>query len=440
MNKKRLAVFFVYGTSQTNSSFALAKFLEKNNYDIIYATIYKQDFDLIERNGFNCKYFDRDSYIKDQKLASNYNKLSSFERIKLRKKLYVVSRIVINDQITQWISDIRPEIGFVDSISPIYSIAFLKYRIPLIQVSNTFSHFVNLNYPPVLCSKICKDGLLHKLLNISHWVSAMLKVGLYLHLQNWFNLLIHGHSTFELNKIVKKYNGKLRFTEYGYKLKNIPEMYFVPKHLDFPIKVKYSNGIYFKPLVDINRKEEINNLRIPNDKKIIYCSFGSCSHAYKKKTVYKIFYSIIEAFKNSDEYQVIIVTGNEFKLKSEHENITILEKAPQLYILSKADVFITQGGSSSLNEALYYGVPIVIFPFWHNQFGNAARIEYHKLGKKLRNSQIPPMQIKPVIEEVLQSKEIKNNVINISQTIKETNNNEILEFIENQVNINRAKK
>src|SRR5699024_11773708 len=43
------------------------------------------------------------------------------------------------------------------------------------------------------------------------------------------------------------------------------------------------------------------------------------------------------------------------------ENVTVQKFVPQLEILQKADVFLTHSGMNSVNESLYFGVPMVVF-------------------------------------------------------------------------------
>lgn len=48
---------------------------------------------------------------------------------------------------------------------------------------------------------------------------------------------------------------------------------------------------------------------------------------------------------------------------------------PQLEVLKRTDVFITHGGMNSLNEALYFGVPVVVVPQQIEQGFNMRRLK-----------------------------------------------------------------
>lgn len=49
----------------------------------------------------------------------------------------------------------------------------------------------------------------------------------------------------------------------------------------------------------------------------------------------------------------------------------------------KIKAFITQGGLQSTDEAITAGVPLVAFPILGDQWFNAEKYEYHKIGVKL---------------------------------------------------------
>lgn len=58
---------------------------------------------------------------------------------------------------------------------------------------------------------------------------------------------------------------------------------------------------------------------------------------------------------------------------------------PQNAILAHPNVilFISHGGAFGMSESLYYGVPLLMLPFFGDQFRNAHRIEVAGYGKML---------------------------------------------------------
>ncbi|MGH8497829.1 MAG: glycosyltransferase, partial [Methylococcales bacterium] len=58
------------------------------------------------------------------------------------------------------------------------------------------------------------------------------------------------------------------------------------------------------------------------------------------------------------------------------------ESIPQLALLRRARMMITHGGTNTIKECVYFGVPMVSFPFGADHPGNTARVVYHGLGVK----------------------------------------------------------
>ena len=76
-------------------------------------------------------------------------------------------------------------------------------------------------------------------------------------------------------------------------------------------------------------------------------------------------------------YQVVLSVGEQIALSDLGvlpENIQAYPHVDQIAVLQVADVFLTHCGMNSANEALYFGVPLVMFPQTPEQGGVCARI------------------------------------------------------------------
>ena len=72
----------------------------------------------------------------------------------------------------------------------------------------------------------------------------------------------------------------------------------------------------------------------------------------------------VEAFGNS-AYQVVLSIGQRVDvaaLRPIPHNIIVRPHVPQLPLLERADLFITHAGMNSINEGLYYNVPLLLVP------------------------------------------------------------------------------
>ena len=147
------------------------------------------------------------------------------------------------------------------------------------------------------------------------------------------------------------------------------------------------------------------------DKKIIYISLGTVNNQ-----VASFFKNCIHAFKNS-EYQVIMSVGNIIdpdELKPVPDNFKIERYTDQIEVLQKASVFITHCGMNSVNEALYYQVPLVLFPQTNEQSGVAYRVNELGAGAYLKENN--PEEIKQITEKVLSDPSYQDNAKKIAES------------------------
>ncbi|KAG0904724.1 hypothetical protein G6F33_012713 [Rhizopus arrhizus] len=89
--------------------------------------------------------------------------------------------------------------------------------------------------------------------------------------------------------------------------------------------------------------------------------------------------------------------------KKEGQDILFLEWAPQVAILHhpSTQLFLTHGGIGSVYEALYNGVPIVVFPFFGDQPAAAITAEENGYGRWMKKND--QEQAIKVVQEVLHS-------------------------------------
>ena len=147
--------------------------------------------------------------------------------------------------------------------------------------------------------------------------------------------------------------------------------------------------------------------------KLIYISMGTVVN-----NDVKFYHDCIKAFGNTN-YQVIMSVGNLVDMKEFEnlpENISVYQNVDQIAVLSKADVFISHCGMNSVNESLYYGVPLVMYPQTPEQGGVANRVEQLKAGIFLKKSNVA--NICNAVETLLNNEEYRKNAQCISDGFK----------------------
>ena len=170
-----------------------------------------------------------------------------------------------------------------------------------------------------------------------------------------------------------------------FKILNATELVLFPAEFDFPRKADPLTR-FIGPFVDTERRE--GEFRWPGpgktDSPVIFCSLGSMSSIFKNKNSF--YDRVIEGFRQRQDLTLIMSVGKNNKYAGDANlppNIHLCEYAPQLKILAKTAVFITHGGAGSVREALYFGVPMLVYP-WQSRsdmYGNADRVVFHNLGQ-----------------------------------------------------------
>ena len=145
--------------------------------------------------------------------------------------------------------------------------------------------------------------------------------------------------------------------------------------------------------------------------KTLYISMGTVNNNMRE-----FYQNCIEAFRDTDIH-VIMSVGNEINLeefKNLPSNIEVHNFIDQIEILQKADAFITHCGMNSVNEALYYQVPLILYPQTKEQEGVAYRV--HELGAGIYLDDASIKNLKSSVDEVLNNSIYQKNTLLIAES------------------------
>lgn len=113
-------------------------------------------------------------------------------------------------------------------------------------------------------------------------------------------------------------------------------------------------------------------LHLPDDLPLIYVSLGTINN--QNLDFYR---GVIQAFADYPA-RIVLSIGQQMskdEFRPIPENFTVMNSVPQLNVLQQAAVFVTHGGMNSIQESLYYGVPMVIVPQQIEQAINGKRVQ-----------------------------------------------------------------
>ena len=141
-------------------------------------------------------------------------------------------------------------------------------------------------------------------------------------------------------------------------------------------------------------------------KKIIYVSFGTVAagglwdffstqrkmfgaRSSGKEYCRPLWERIFEVLGGNDEYAVVMASMSEdpdaLKGFDIPANFIVRRKCPQLEVLEVADAFITHGGFNSMVESISAHVPMLVLPYFADQFDNGKIVSKEGMGLDFSN-------------------------------------------------------
>jgi UDP:flavonoid glycosyltransferase YjiC (YdhE family) len=389
-----------------NASFTLARRLEEAGFRVAYIgpPLFR---DHVAAQGFAYRALLPDPpqlglQIKKTGLGTWWEKLRrSTERVRAYHDDLMKGR----HDIEAWIEENPDILVLLDPLMWEFSPPLLKRGVSIAGFCSTLTAKLDLCFPPIFSDLIPADdsaGALARIRYAVAWAKILLQIVGRDALEALILYAALGPIRFRRENaqgLVKKNGGALRYGEYGRRL-DVPELIAAPRSIDFPPVAAQQSRIYVGACVDCQRNDEPFNWHsLERGKPLVYCSLGTYSHFYASSA--KLFAAVIEVLKDDKEQQAIIQAGDAFDaadLGTMPSHIVLTRFVPQLEVLNHASVFITHGGFGSLREGLFYGVPMIVFPCWLDQFGNAARIERYRLGVRGDIRNITPHALRDLLD------------------------------------------
>jgi MGT family glycosyltransferase len=142
----------------------------------------------------------------------------------------------------------------------------------------------------------------------------------------------------------------------------------------------------------------IDDLQWFSDGPLVYVSMGTIFNDQPD------FYRACMAAFDQAPFRVLIATGSKVDkdaLGPVPANVILRERVPQLEVLRHAALFVTHGGMNSVNEALAFGVPLLVFPQHGDQHLVANRVVDVGAGLRITPADTTPERIRALSDAVL---------------------------------------
>lgn len=368
----KIVFFCIPAHGHTNPTLGVVRELISRGHQVFYYS-YNMMREKIEATGatfVSCDEYDQEQRL-DAKDAVRVGKDWAFST-----QILVDTTLALDDTVCEHMRELNPDCIVADSMAVWGKAVALKLGIPFVSSTTTFAF-------NQYSAKIMKQSL-----------------------RQMFGMIF---SMTKINKNIK------RLQEKGYPVKSVLDIIQNDNNTDTivytspefqPCSETFSDKyVFVGPAI-----RPIENIFEKKSDKLIYISMGTVindsTEFYKK---------CIEALANK-KYQVIMSVGNLINIEdlgAVPYNITISRFVDQIAVLSQADVFLTHCGMNSVNESLYYKVPLVMYPQTSEQDGVATRVE--QLGAGIRLKYVNAKSIKETIENVLHTKSYYEQAAKISE-------------------------
>lgn len=335
------------------------------------------------------------------------------------------------------IQKMQPDLIIIDMEYHRYIMSSVGLGFPVALTTVIFSHWKRANIPPIHFDIVPKVGWRGSKLGMEYawykyWFFKWRRL-----VRQWLRHAgLNDVSVFrELAKVVG-FPFKEEALLFGWHIpmtyKTLPVLNTNSPHFDLPHE-PYPSSIYTGAVVVSERKtkqteaikqanEQLNHMlhsRHDSTRPLIYCAFGA---QYKgNDTVF--WQRMLAAMSQLPEYDFILGLGRRIQLDDfgdRPSHIHAFEWVPQLDVLAHADAAVVHGGIGTINECIYYAVPMLSYPFSvMDQKGCSARIAYHGLGIFGDREHDDVATIVRYIRQIVTQANFKKNVENMSAKFHE---------------------
>jgi len=201
--------------------------------------------------------------------------------------------------------------------------------------------------------------------------------------------------------------------EYGWRWADA-EAVLCSAAFDFP--EAREGRVYAGPCIDLERKdwpfpwEELETRRA--GRKIVIVSLGTHAAKYGNVTA-QFLTKIFGLASQCPTLFFVVALGKGRAVESigvPPENLIASPFIPQLDLLERASLMITNGGLGTVKECIWFGVPMVVAPCRFDQPGNAARVVRHGLGQRVDVGRVSVPQLQKAVETCFEDSRIAENI------------------------------
>ena len=372
----KIVFFCIPAHGHTNPTLGVVRELVSRGHQVWYYS-YNIMREKIESTG--ATFVSCDDYDMEQKLTPK-DSVRVGKDLAFSTKILVDTTLALDDKVCEDMKRLKPDCIVADSMAVWGKAIAIKLGIPFVSSTTTFAFNQH-------SAKIMKQG-------IGELVRMLISMP-------------------KITKNIKRLQDK------GYPIKSVLD---IIQNDDNTHTIVYTSSD-FQPCADTFSDKYVfvgPSIRPATDKivktkeKLIYISMGTVNN-----DMMPLYKTCITTLADT-EYQVIISVGNLVSINEfgkMPENISVYEHVDQIAVLQAADIFLSHCGMNSVNESLYFGVPLLMLPQTAEQGGVAERV--HQLGAGIKLKKTDGASIIYAINKLFSVNSYKDNAQKISWSFRQ---------------------
>ena len=436
-------VFFSYGgTSCLNANYRLAHQLAERDHQITFVSSVDVK-KAVNAQGFNFVLLDEEHTIRHNSERLRLERLPSYRRYLNRTALIRIGEnqkeyFLKSREFDKIIQQINPDLLLIEEELSEYIVAAEKFDIPKVLIQHWPGTRKAANVPPLDSNIIPQDTWWSKLNVELAWQMLQIKEKLkYLAAPLYYKgtdrrsilrALCH------CREIV--FEEAVDLTQWLPIFPHLSTIFMSAWEFDFPHTVN-DKSYYVGPMIFSERQdtfvdshyqqvqqELLSKRQFPEDRfrPVVYCAMGSMISNDN------FFQRVIDAFAEKPEYDLVMSIGHQIPIEFFEPvptNVYLLTYVPQLDILKYVDLMLTHGGIGTINECIFFGVPMLVYSAGIlDQNGNAARVAYHGLGLRGHMHKESKEEISKKVDQILSDPQYKANVNRMQQIYRDYDNSD----------------
>ncbi len=386
-----------------NPSLRIARALKASGHRVIYLSI-REIEDQVRAEGFEFEaafgeVFPAGTFARFRAQATQMKgpRLLWF----VRKHIQQINRLLqgmIEGELDELLTRLNPDLLICDEKMRHLSVIAFGKRIPVLQM--------NVTIPPAFIPKeSTRMPAAAGTSRLGHWLRAsteqlMMTLGLMPRLRDSLIQLARKHSyplkdggsTPQLDPTLS------------------PQLLLCPKEFA-EVRIQSNPGefYYIEPCIDLDRREpDFPWDRLEKDKLLVLFSLGTL--AFGSKHNMRLVQSAFSAAAQRPQWQFVIAVGASVDPAAFNAppNVIAVKVAPQLALLQRATVMINHGGTNSVKECIYFGVPMVSIPLQYDQPDIGRLVEFHGVGATIPPPEVTADRLLALLDEVIRNPQYKH--------------------------------